>query len=37
MIRPGDVVTRAFAEIGWTWGGTWQSRLDYMHFSESGN
>jgi hypothetical protein len=36
MIRPGDVVTRAFAEIGWTWGGTWQSRLDYMHFSESG-
>ena len=36
MIVPGDVVTRAFGEIGWTWGGTWQSRADYMHFSESG-
>ena len=36
MIRPGDVVTQAFAEIGWTWGGTWESRLDYMHFSENG-
>jgi hypothetical protein len=36
MIQPGDVVTRAFAEIGWTWGGTWRSRADYMHFSESG-
>jgi len=36
MIRPGDVVTQSFAEIGWTWGGTWKSRLDYMHFSETG-
>ena len=25
MIRPGDVVTKAFAAIGWTWGGTWRS------------
>jgi len=22
MIRPGDVVTNAFAAIGWTWTGT---------------
>jgi hypothetical protein len=36
MIRSGDVVTQAFGEIGWTWGGSWQSRRDYMHFSESG-
>jgi len=36
MIRAGDVVTQAFAEIGWAWGGAWQSKFDYMHFSESG-
>lgn len=36
MIVPGDVVTRAFAEIGWTWGGAWRSKSDYMHFSENG-
>ena len=33
MIYPGDVVTRAFAAIGWTWGGTWRSPTDPMHFS----
>jgi hypothetical protein len=36
MIRPGDVVTTAFAGIGWTWGGTWRSPKDYMHFSATG-
>lgn len=36
MIRSDDVVTQAFAEIGWTWGGAWQSKFDYMHFSENG-
>ena len=36
MIRSRDVVTQAFAEIGWAWGGAWQSKFDYMHFSESG-
>jgi hypothetical protein len=35
MIREGDVVTRSFAAIGWTWGGTWRSR-DLMHFSATG-
>jgi hypothetical protein len=37
MIRPGDVVTRAFATIGWTWGGGWDSPRDLMHFSATGN
>jgi hypothetical protein len=37
MIRPGDVVTEAFAAIGWTWGGTWRSPTDRMHFSATGN
>jgi hypothetical protein len=36
MVRSGDVVTRAFADIGWAWGGAWQAKRDYMHFSESG-
>jgi len=36
MIQAGDVVTHSFADIGWAWGGTWTSRLDYMHFSETG-
>lgn len=36
MIVPGDVATEAFAEIGWTWGGNWNSLKDWMHFSSSG-
>ena len=36
MVRPGDVVTTAFARLGWTWGGTWRSPLDDMHFSATG-
>lgn len=36
MIRSSDVVTRAFAGIGWTWGGEWTSAKDWMHFSRSG-
>ncbi len=36
MITKGDVVTRAFAEVGWSWGGTWTSSKDLMHFSENG-
>ena len=31
-IRTGDVVVKAFAAIGWEWGGTW-SEPDYQHFS----
>lgn len=33
MIHDGDVVVRAFAAIGWAWGGHWHSGQDYMHFS----
>ena len=32
----GDVVTTAFAAIGWTWGGTWRTPKDLMHFSATG-
>lgn len=36
MIVPEDVVTEAFREIGWGWGGNWSSLKDWMHFSRSG-
>jgi hypothetical protein len=36
MIRRGDVVTRAFAAVGWTWGGDFASVSDLMHFSANG-
>ena len=40
-IRPGMVtpaVVRAFASIGWGWGGAWSgSTKDYMHFSATGH
>jgi hypothetical protein len=36
MIVAGDVATRAFAAIGWSWGGAWQSSKDYQHFSATG-
>lgn len=36
MIFTGDVVTEAFADIGWSWGGEWNTLKDWMHFSSSG-
>jgi hypothetical protein len=40
-LRPGMVtpaVVRAFASIGWGWGGSWSgSTKDYMHFSATGH
>jgi hypothetical protein len=36
MIFEDDVVFSAFADIGWTWGGDWQTLKDRMHFSENG-
>ncbi len=36
MIVAGDVVTAAFAELGWGWGGEWRSSRDPMHFSTTG-
>jgi hypothetical protein len=36
MIHAGDAVVRAFAAVGWKWGGAWRSAKDYMHFSLTG-
>lgn len=36
MVHKGDAVVRAFADIGWGWGGTWGGPWDYQHFSRSG-
>lgn len=36
MVVPGGGVIEAFADIGWEWGGTWGSPVDYMHFSATG-
>ncbi|MEZ5167987.1 MAG: M15 family metallopeptidase [Acidimicrobiales bacterium] len=36
LIRRGDVVTSAFADVGWGWGGDWSGALDYQHFSWNG-
>jgi hypothetical protein len=33
MIGPDSLVVRAFAEIGWEWGGNWNSLVDYQHFA----
>jgi hypothetical protein len=29
-------VVAAFRAVGWTWGGSWTSPRDYMHFSSTG-
>jgi D-alanyl-D-alanine carboxypeptidase len=36
VIHRGDKVVRAFASIGWGWGGLWSGTRDYQHFSSSG-
>jgi hypothetical protein len=36
MIHRGGAVVRAFAAIGWSWGGDFQSLEDYQHFSATG-
>ena len=35
VIHTGGVAVRAFARVGWGWGGRWTSP-DYQHFSASG-
>jgi len=40
-VRPGmhvrgGAAVRAFASVGWKWGGAWRSSKDYMHFSRNG-
>jgi poly-gamma-glutamate synthesis protein (capsule biosynthesis protein) len=36
VVRAGDAVVRAFARVGWGWGGDFSSAQDYQHFSASG-
>jgi len=36
MITDGDVVVEAFADMGWGWGGNWDTLKDWMHFSFTG-
>ncbi|MBB4742435.1 hypothetical protein BJY16_005894 [Actinoplanes octamycinicus] len=36
MIEPDGPVVRAFAAIGWKWGGDYRSLKDFMHFSATG-
>ena len=37
MIPPRGHVVRAFASVGWEWGGFWAGTRDYQHFSASGD
>ena len=36
MAVRGGVLVRAFAAVGWKWGGYWHSPIDYQHFSSTG-
>jgi hypothetical protein len=37
MITANGPVVAAFRSVGWTWGGSWTSPTDYMHFSSTGH
>jgi hypothetical protein len=36
MAVAGGVLVRAFASVGWRWGGRWTGTPDYQHFSKTG-
>jgi D-alanyl-D-alanine carboxypeptidase-like protein len=36
MAVEGGVLVRAFASVGWGWGGRWAGSPDYQHFSSNG-
>ncbi len=36
IVVKGDAVVRAFASVGWKWGGNWTRPVDYQHFSANG-
>ncbi|OLR91656.1 hypothetical protein BJP25_25350 [Actinokineospora bangkokensis] len=36
MVLAGDATVRAFAAIGWSWGGDWSSPKDIQHFTATG-
>ncbi|MEU4418932.1 M15 family metallopeptidase, partial [Nocardia salmonicida] len=37
MVTADGPVVRAFASIGWEWGGSWRTLKDYQHFSANGH
>lgn len=37
LIHAGDSTVKAFASIGWGWGGNWSGARDYQHFSSNGH
>lgn len=36
MALAGGALVRAFASVGWLWGGRWPGSPDYQHFSRTG-
>jgi hypothetical protein len=36
MAVKGGVLVKAFASVGWKWGGRWSANPDYQHFSKTG-
>jgi D-alanyl-D-alanine carboxypeptidase len=36
MAVAGGVLVRAFATVGWLWGGRWSATPDWQHFSKTG-
>jgi hypothetical protein len=36
MAVAGGAIVRAFASVGWLWGGRWTATPDYQHFSSTG-
>jgi hypothetical protein len=36
MAVPGGQLVKAFAAVGWQWGGRWTGSPDYQHFSSTG-
>ena len=36
MAVPGGELVKAFASVGWFWGGRWTGSPDYQHFSKTG-
>ena len=36
MAVRGGLLVRAFAAVGWQWGGRWSGSPDYQHFSTTG-
>ncbi len=37
MAVAGGVLVRAFASVGWLWGGRWRATPDWQHFSKTGS